>query len=500
VSHLDTLRPTQLVMSICDAEFGLQPDNTSVKPVHLANGLARALTGDVYDTTALAQTLRRWVKNQGKGVLEERNPTDAILARYTDAFGSGIDTDHTRVNTLRSLALNVLGADGAVFDQADMSSYTLSSGRLVTRDPSDNRAGLFLAELLVAGGPGDASDLLLQLLGDDRDPHTTLAAPLLALAERKDAPDRSEDVERLKPLLSVGEAGALRSPTLSALRENFDRLARFEREQGSKLNSLRRMVLFGCFVVHVHMIARWSEAVPGAARPPILLDLFDGRRNPLRDASRATLRAGGDAIERLLMHRLGETLDHLDPDAVGRVLQDDDALGNEGKPLNAAYEASSAGGGTPGEALAWAYLQVAFQGKQPVNFLTELGRRAGYLTPWANQGRGGRLKKRYGVTAEFLETLVAATVELDDMVDFGDFLTELRESFGILAGRAQDDDAVRTCNVRHEQWTSQTTIAEEDLRMNVEALRQALLDTGYAREYADGQTVVLSAPEGEAVR
>jgi hypothetical protein len=500
VSHLDTLGPTALVMSICDSELGMQPDNTSVKPVHLANGLARALTGDVYDTKALAETLRPWVKNQRKGVLEERNPTSVILEKYTAAFGSGSDTDHVRVNTLRALALNVLGADEAVFEQADMSSYTLSSGRFVSRDLSDNRAGLFLAELLMAGNPGDAADLLREHLGDASDPHTVLAAPMLALAERKDAPDRSEDIERLKSLLAVDVEGNLQSPTLRALRDGFDRLARFERKQGSKLNSLRRLVLFGCFVVHVHVISRWSEAVPGASRPPIVLDLFDGKRNPIRDASRASLRAGGDAIERLLLDRLGEKFGHLDEDAVHKVLQDADALGKEREALAAAYSTASGPEATPGEALAAAYLQVAFQGKQPVNFLTELGRRAGYLTPWANEGRGGRLKKRYGVTAEFLETLVAATVEPDHMLDFGDFLNQLCDSFGILAGRAQDDDAVRTCNLYREQWTSSTTIAEEDLRMNVEALRHALLDTGYAREYADGQTVVLSAPESEAVR
>ena len=33
---------------------------------------------------------------------------------------------------------------------------------------------------------------------------------------------------------------------------------------------------------------------------------------------------------------------------------------------------------------------------------------------WSNQGRGGKLRKRYTATAEFLETLVAATIEPDD--------------------------------------------------------------------------------------
>jgi len=502
MSHLETLGPTALVVRTCDEDLGLQPDNFSIKPVHLANGLARALTGKTHDTTALAQTLRRWVRDQKAGIDRESNPTSQILDRYARAFRDGRDTEADRVNTLRALARDVLGADDAVFQQADKSSYTLANGRFVSPDPSDNRAGLFVARLLRAGGGGDAEAFLLESLADDTDPYSTLAAPLLNLAATRDVPARTGwESEALDRLLAVGADDRLDSAILRSLRESFDRLARFERREGSKLNSMRRLVLFGCFVVHVHAISRWSEVVVDAPHPPILLDLYDGGRLPLRDASRATLRAGGEALERLLMHRLIEKLGDLDNAAVNRILDDEQALGKEQDSLKAAYDTQrSDPDSMPGEALAQAYLNVAFSGKQPVNFLTELGRRAGYLTPWANQGRGGRTKKRYGVTAEFLETLVAATVEPDEMLDFGEFLDRLRHSFGILAGRAQDDEAVRACNLTGQQWTSTTSIAEEDLRMNVEALRVAVLETGYAREYADGQTVIVSTPESESVR
>jgi hypothetical protein len=502
MSHLETLGPSALVMRICDEDFGLQPDNFSIKPVHLANGLARALTGETNDTTALAQTLRRWVRDQRAGVDRETNPTAQILKRYPAAFRDGTETEHDRVNTLRALARDVLGADDAVFQQADKSSYTLTNRRFVSSDPSDNRSGLFVADLLRAGDSGDAEVLLLELLGNDSDPYSTIAAPLLSLASAREVPARSDrEAETLANLLALGADGRLQSPILASLRESFDRLARFERREGSKLNSLRRLILFGCFVVHVHMTSRWSEVEAGAPRPPILLDMFDGARLPLRDASRATLRAAGEALERLLIFRLRERLGQLSDGAVSRLLDDEQALKKEQNPIREAYDTQRSDPQVaPGEALAQSYLNVAFAGKQPLNFLTELGRRAGYLTPWANQGRGGRTKKRYGASAEFLETLVAATVEPDELLDFGEFLDRLRDSFGILSGRAQDDDAVRTCDLGGQQWTTTTSIAEEDLRLNVEALRVAVIDTGYGREYADGQTVIASTPESESVR
>lgn len=501
MSHLETLGPTRLVMRICDADLGFQPDNFSIKPVHLANGLARSLTGTVHDTTALAQSLRRWVRDQRAGVDRESNPTEVILERYGRAFRDGSDTEPDRVNTLRALARDVLGADDAVFQQSDKSSYTLATAQFVSPDPSDNRTGRFVAELLRAGGDGDAARFLLESLDDATDPYSTLAAPLLALGTSREAPAKDgPETEALAGLLACSSE-KLDSPILRSLRDSFDRLARFEAREGSKLNSMRRLVLFGCFVVHVHTISRWSEVDQGAPRPPILLDMFDGQRLPLRDASRATLRSGGEALERLLTYRLEEKLGHLNSDAVERVLGDADAMGKEQEALRGAYETQRSDPETPpGQALAQAYLNVAFAGNQPVNFLTELGRRAGYLTPWANQGRGGRTKKRYGASAEFLETLVAASVEPDEMLDFNEFLDRLRDSFGVLAGRARDDDAVRTCNLHGISWTSSTSIAEEDLRMNVDALRSALLETGYARAYADGQTVIASTPESESVR
>lgn len=505
MSHVETLTPKDLLGRLYDEEFGLDPDSGSIKPVHVANGLARSLTARAYDTAPLARTLRRWVRDQRLGVDREQNPTRTIIDEYAVAFARGADTDPGRVNVLRALARDVLGADDAVFNQPDKSSYTLSNGRFVTIDPSDHRAGLFLARLVTAGENGDAATLLLELLADSSDPYSMLAGPLLAMAAERPAPSNegTPQAEALNSLLAVGdETGRLRSPTLAALRGSFDRLARFERREGSKLNSLRRLVLFGCFVIHVHMTGRWSEAQPGAPRPPILLDMFDGSRLPLRDASRASLRASREALEGILSNRLLAFFGELTDVAATRMLADEGTAGKDQDALRRFYATHRADeGATAGSAMASAYLDVGItvSRSHPIGFLVELGRRAGYLTPWVNQGRGGKLQKRYGVTAEFLETLVAATVEPGDLVDFGAFLDGLRDTFGVLAGRARDDEAIRNCNLDGTPWTAPTSIAEEDLRMNVEALRVALLETGYAREYADGQTVVASTPESEAI-
>lgn len=208
------ITPKDLLETVYDEEFGMLLTNFSIKPVHVANGLARELTRRTYNTMPLTKTLRRYVRNQKLGVDQERNPSAAILNDYSDAFGSlrGSAPDIQRLDLLRSLALDVLGADGAVFDQHDSSSFTLANERFVTRDPSDNRAGLFLARLLMAEPKErmDAADHIRELLGSEGDAWTTLALPLLEFTEPREETRSEEASSRVaKAGTSVrGVAGA----------------------------------------------------------------------------------------------------------------------------------------------------------------------------------------------------------------------------------------------------------------------------------------------------
>lgn len=492
-----------LLEAFYDEEFGFRLVNFSIKPVHVANGLARALAGRTYDTTAVVKLVRRYVRKQSLGVDEERYPNAELLKDYASAFASshGQEPDALRVTRLRSLAFNVLAADGAVFDP-EHSSFTLSNERFVTSDPSDYRMGLFLCRLLTAEPVGrtDAASYIKVLLQSESDPWTTLALPVLAFGDAREetvSVDVAERVARSDHLFETAN-GRLVSPTLYNLRDAYDRLARFERHSGSKLNSLRRLMLFGCFVLHVHAVSRWSERESHAPRPPILLDLFDGTLASVADASRATLRAAGDAIEGVVRSRFH---DHVMTAYGVTATQIEKALSNAdpGARVKALYRTYCDGGNDPVDALARAMAEDAIDQEReaPIGSLIELGRRAGFLAPWSNQGRGGKLRKRYTATAEFLETLVAATVEPDDPVEFPEFLERLREYFGVVVGRPEDDEVIRHTNLRDEHfWPAIVSINEEDLRRNVEEFRELLIESGYAKAYADGRTMVTTRPEG----
>jgi hypothetical protein len=490
----------ELLESVFDEEFGFRLTNFSIKPVHVANGLARSLAGRTYDTTAVTRLVRRYVRNQKLGVDVERFPNAEVLADYASAFATskGHEPDALKVTRLRSLAFDVLAADGAVFPTQQ--SFTLSNERFITADLSDVRMGLFLSRLLTAE-PNDrmeAADYLRELLRSEGDPWTTLALPVLGFGGAREEVPSAEVSERIAKSDHLFETsgGQLVSPTLRNLRSAYDRLASFERHSGSKLNSLRRLMLFGCFVLYVHAVARWSERDDHAPRPPILLDLFDGTLISVADASRATLRAASDVIDGVIRSRFHE-----------HVISEYGTTGNQieaallesglGDGVAALYRTYCEGGTEPPDALARAMAEDAVEREAPIGSLIELGRRAGFLAPWSNQGRGGKLRKRYTATAEFLETLVAATVEPGDPIEFPEFLERLRESFGVVVGRPEDDSVIRHTNLRDDEfWPAVVSINEEDLRRNVEEFRDLLVESGYAKAYADGRTMVTTRPEG----
>ena len=516
MSEVET--PKELLRRIYDEEFGFLPTNTSMKPVHLANGLARRVVGTVTDHVPLARVLRQYV---GKGSNpEERNPNEAILADYGAPFmdRDGNPPSSEALTRFRALAKDTLGADQAVFPPskrkgsdtmtAAPASFTLSHRRMITNDVSDNGAGDFVTGLLTAGTPpreGKTADLLRELLEDDTDPWTMIGWPLLGLAGEDQAatvgPTAQVRAERSAALLAVDEHGVMKSQTLRTLRDRFDQLAVYEKENGAKLTTLRRLVLLACFAIHVHMVRRAGDQTDVGARPPLLLDLFDGRYRSLREASAATLQAGFRSIEQLVLYRIRAHFQSAcgeDADGFVSALPESPEL----DAVRTEYAAQRAGL-EPLDALAESYWKTGYSkvgpeeaGGFPWNALLALGRRSGYLLPYDDRGRGGKEHKRYGINAEFAEVLVAATVKPGEPLDFDAFLESLRSSFGVVVGRPVDFDVIRKNDLRAgATLTRSVSVNEGDLRANLIKFRDLIVDIGFAKSYADGRTVVTTDRE-----
>lgn len=494
--------PEDLLRRIYDEEFGFLPTSRSMKPVHVANGTARRLLGTTADHRPLARILRQFVKNQTGGYLEERDSTAQILEAFPDLFSDQYGNAPTdeELTRFRALAKETLGADAAVFN--DQASFTFSHKSMITTDVSDAGAGDFLAGLLVAGAsttPTLAADLIRRLLESDADPWTTIAWPVIEHAELREAPLSGASqirADRLATLQAADSNGVLISPTLRKLRSRYEQLALYQDGHGSKLTMLRQIMLFGTFSIHVHMIHRANDVIADAPRPPILLDLFDGAKRSLREASAATLQAGFRVIEQLISHRISEHLGEHFADADGRISSE---FPEAPQALGAAqFFDPDLAAVDPRTALTDAFWRAGYTAVGtksekgfPWHAMLGLGRRTGYLLPYDDRGRGGKEHKRYGVTAEFAEILVASTVRSDAPVDFDTFLDRLRDNFGIVVGRPVDFDIIRRNNLRENtKATRSISVSETDLRQNFLEFKQLILDIGLAKSYADGRTIV----------
>ena len=164
MSEVET--PKELLRRIYDEEFGFIPTNTSMKPVHVANGLARRVLGKQTDFRPLARLLRQYVDNQRGGFKEERNPNSAILTdygdRFTDRFGNPPSDD--AMTRFRSLAKDTLGADETL-DEYNL--FILMRTKIRSERPlPTGRVTLEVQTVYAEARPGGPLDITITADGD----------------------------------------------------------------------------------------------------------------------------------------------------------------------------------------------------------------------------------------------------------------------------------------------------------------------------------------------
>lgn len=258
------------------SDVGWKPASGSIKPVHLANGLARALQGG-HAHTADLNRLIVWRKLREE--LEDRS-LDALLASNVGPAIRAFDGDPRGFERLRRFARGVLNADNGVFPTA--SSYTLTCGQMVTNDWNDHGLGDAVAELIRGT---DLAAVLCERLAatSPQDPVSALAWPVLDPSERP-------RVEKARQRARGRERGGIRGE----IHEAAACLATHERVQGNNLRTLQRAVQFGAAATLAYVQALIGDA-PLDDRSPGLLVMSERRRSDLARASERSLERIGSA-------------------------------------------------------------------------------------------------------------------------------------------------------------------------------------------------------------
>lgn len=127
------MKISEILDSVYDEDVGWRAASRSVKPVHVANGLARALRGAYFDMAPLNRFL---VWEKYSQALPDRT-FDAIMSDDLDETFKPFKGRADKFDRARRYAHGLLGADKGLFPSEDKSSLSLTCGAMVTRDNND---------------------------------------------------------------------------------------------------------------------------------------------------------------------------------------------------------------------------------------------------------------------------------------------------------------------------------------------------------------------------
>lgn len=489
----------QVLNVVYDEDLGWRPASGTIKPVHVANGLIRAIQGEYFQADMLGKFLIHW--KAGKVPNPERS-FEALCKESPVRFGH-LASSREYFERTRRYALGLLNADKAAFPTIDKSSFSLTSGRMVTRDGNDNGLGVFAANLLRGeGASSPLSDIVKSAANPSGpgDPVTALVWPLIAGSEAKEfAPKRTPALEKRHNREFV-----------AAVRAAADCLAEHEKAQGNRIRTLQRATHFACLVTHAHAQAV-SASVRSGSRVPLLLVASGGKQEAAAIASERSLEQMHAEFEAWLGDRLADRIRKEKPLAEGAEPLPADST--DGRTIKAALrriadaakdhpdpssdvvdaryqmyatKLKQLGGEDPPRVLAHALVQIycrEYSSGGPRSFLTSLGRRAGLLYPHF-QGRSR--EKRVRPSVAMLDVMTRACVEPGSVLSLEDFLERLWSRFGLIVGgrRSREWDDVAYLN------EAQIAVEVDDMIENTEAFVDDLVLLGLARRYPDGVTFV----------
>ena len=464
--------------AVCKEVWGFVP-NREIKPVHLANGFFRAVSGATSQPKLLHKASGAFQKGQSKTTTEQLRED-----LYQENLLTVSNTSHEldRLRELRSALDLVLSQDRGVFRTDRNYSFTLTNSRQSSSDTSDIHTGRFLASILTASSPQQIEGLA-GILEASTDDISILTYPLLPSATQNPALRPGPD-EATRRVLN-------QSPILQQVQIAFENLYRYS-SMFEKTAFLQRIVGFGSFGIFLHLANAGLNRGESPQVPWVPALLCADSSDPLlRETSRATFVRAKRQVEIAFEMGIGVELAKRGQDQLSRaqyldlVRVGDFRSDATFSAFERDFEAELAAGSHGPEAFQRALVQAAFQEvgySDPIRFMTSLGRLGGLLFPRA-QGRG---EKYYVPTPEFLDMLVISLLEPGEELQAAEFWDRAYKTYGVVCGAQSFEDA----HVLNQWGIHQVQV--EALRRNSERIEQELARMGHARKYADGVAVIFS--------
>lgn len=471
-------------------ELGFYAASNSIKPLYVANGLFREVTGTICEI----EDIYDWVRGENS---KKSISSKDLLEKYTDIIMCYQNEDDSvdELKEIRYYLEKLFNPDSNIQAGAAFSVPNISSIWQVTSSvPAEQGIGGFLFKILnteIEGKKSKAIDVIERSLKDDDDDITRTIKPIIVSKsekERKVTRDLSTEVVDY-------------TIALDTIRRGFDCLAencslKPKATKAESLLTLRRTVNYAMFSIFYYL-SDINHSKYSGQRVPLLLDAGTGTGAIINASSRSFTECK-KAMEKYTVNFVREWLiqakiisDINEKNACESYLKNDINVTDEVRAiLEKHFENNSLAGDPPilatAKAIQFAMYTKTYSDTTPSEFCNVIGVKAGLVGPSGNTNYRRLLINRF-----LLETIVLSCVSKDkleagiELRELGDIL---RDNYNIVIGTDTDADYAFLDELEIARNTP------EDLRgslaLNAKEIAEMLISLGLGKKYADGVTII----------
>ena len=494
---METIGMHDLRKAVDEKYVGFRPESSSVKPVHIAMGVFKAILGECYTADGI---MRLSYVISASGIIPKGNEFDSVKQMLND--NKSLDNSEIadwQLDEFRSFLQKLISADNGVYPakgkemKKGMISYTAGSNYFVTPSGTNNigiheDAGVFIGGVIKSYCP-TLGDYIAEILKSTDDAISLAFEPVLSQGESVPFSD----------LFGHYKLSIFDSPNknlrvfLSSVKESGECLKNQLETHPNKLTQLRLFILF-CIYEIVRYLSLLESFYNNGELRPILLDFTSDKKGSVSQTSGLCYSQLHKAISRFYAWGFAQELKNrgIGKDELlqtGVPVYDKNADKKSKKYKKIIEELKPIWDITKKNISLMDYddalLEVGMSindmiaiaaTSHPVNYMRKLGTESGMLYPPTNF----HTDKRFILAEDILESLLRCCVMPDEIITTSDLRNRLYNRLGVVIG-GTEEDSIRLKNI------GSIVYADTDaLTRNYELFSDMLQRMNFAEQLPDG--------------
>lgn len=476
--------------------IGFSVNSSSIKPVHVANGLFRTILGKAYNLDNIGKF--SYTKSN-KGTTPPQTKLNKIHKEYVEA--NKIETQNItkeQFELLRQTSQSIVEADKGVygFKGNEMVSYTLPSKYFLTTSPTHTISGEFMGSLLKRTN-SKINKITTDALDDENDPITLLFYPAINLEEPSPIIIEGMDLDSIE-----GFKNGYFNEFINSLTKSFDCLAENLSVHPNKYVRLRQINFLAIYYIILYISNLEYTYKLTDIKRPFLLDCSSDSKSEVAKASALCISQINQSMSRCYSRFIANELRDLPfhKDFIKDVLESDDVPQYDNKQQKkenkqafhdiwARAKENAKNSDSEDDMLlalgSGIYNMLEIEGSSTIiKYLKALGIKAGIIYPQANSVPN----KRFVLATETLEVVLKSCIEPNKSITLDELLDTLWERFNIIVGgRSKDEELLLQTGIYHAD--------SDSLKDNQKHFVELLERMNFAEIMADGILQIKSGGE-----